>query len=62
MIIIPDVKIRANQVIPVRIRSILKVHLQPYLTEHPEIIGPKIGPKLQAWKGYQYYSSIPPMR
>jgi hypothetical protein len=33
------VKSRANQVTPVRMRSILKVHLQPYLTEHPEIIG-----------------------
>lgn len=40
------------------IKSIRKVHLQPYLTEHPEMIGPMIGPKLEAfWKELAWSAS-----
>jgi hypothetical protein len=47
-------KSRANHVVPIKIKSILKVHLQPYFTEHPEMIGPRIGPKLEACRQCQY--------
>lgn len=49
LIFLPDKNRSAVQVIPQIIKSIRKVQRQPYCTEQPEMIGPIIGPKLEAF-------------
>ena len=48
MVTLPEKSTIPIQVTPLKIRPMRNVHRQPYWTEQPEMMGPIMGPKLEA--------------